>query len=55
MSEKLAQHFDDLPYLLGGHLLLSISAVLVGVIVSVPLGAYATRNPRLKISRNSGE
>ena len=32
MSEKLAQHFDDLPYLLGGHLLLSISAVLVGVI-----------------------
>lgn len=48
MSEKIAQHFDDLPYLLGGHLLLSISAVLVGVLVSVPLGAYATRNARLK-------
>ena len=48
MSEKLAQHLDDLPHLLGGHLLLSISAVLVGVLVSVPLGAAATRSPRMR-------
>ena len=38
--------FVDLPYLLGGHLLLSISAVLIGVLISVPFGAVATRNPK---------
>ena len=48
MSDRLAQHFDDLPHLLGGHLLLSISAVLVGVLISVPLGAMATRNERMR-------
>lgn len=48
MGDKLAQHLDDLPHLLGGHLLLSISAVLIGVLISVPLGAIATRHEKLR-------
>ena len=42
MSRGLTDLFADLPYLLGGHLLLSISAVLIGVLISVPFGALAT-------------
>jgi len=48
MSRGLADLFADLPYLLGGHLLLSISAVLVGVLISVPFGALATRHEKLR-------
>ena len=33
MSESLADLFADLPYLLGGHLLLSMSCVLIGVLI----------------------
>jgi len=48
VSRGLADLFADLPYLLGGHLLLSISAVLVGVLISVPFGALATRHEKLR-------
>lgn len=48
MFDKLEQHLDDLPHLLGGHLLLSISAVLIGVLISVPLGAASTRNEKMR-------
>lgn len=48
MSEGLADLFADLPYLLGGHLLLSISCVLIGVLVSVPFGALSAHNKRLR-------
>jgi len=49
VNQELADLFEDLPYLLGGHLLLSLSCVLIGVLVSVPLGALATRRERLRI------
>ncbi len=48
MSQALRDLFADLPYLLGGHLLLSLSAVLIGVLISVPFGALATRHDRLR-------
>jgi osmoprotectant transport system permease protein len=48
MPERFARLFDDLPYLLGGHLMLSLCCVLIGVLVSVPFGALATRHPRLQ-------
>ncbi len=48
MMEKLEPLLEDLPYLLGGHLMLSVCALLVGVLLSVPFGALATRNEKLR-------
>jgi osmoprotectant transport system permease protein len=48
MSDSLAELFADLPYLLGGHLLLSVSAIGIGVAISVPLGVAAARSERLR-------
>jgi osmoprotectant transport system permease protein len=48
VSRDLAELFAEFPYLLGGHLLLSVGAILVGVAISVPLGAAATRSQRLR-------
>ena len=48
MPDRFAKLFDDLPYLLGGHLMLSLCCVLIGVLVSVPFGALATRHPKLQ-------
>ena len=48
MSDSLRQLFSDLPYLLGGHLLLSVACVLIGVLISVPFGALATRHKKLQ-------
>ncbi len=47
MSEQLKELFEDLPSYLGGHLLLSVAALAVGLAVSVPLGVLASRRPRL--------
>ena len=48
MPDRFAKLFDDLPYLLGGHLMLSLCCALIGVLVSVPFGALATRHPKLQ-------
>jgi osmoprotectant transport system permease protein len=48
MNSNLADRFAELPYLLAGHLLLSVSALLIGIAISVPLGIAATRHPRLR-------
>jgi len=48
LSGSLAALFADLPRLLGGHLLLSASALAVGIAVSLPLGVFASRSPRLR-------
>lgn len=48
MSRELAQLFADLPYLLGGHLLLSVGAIGIGVATSVPLGVVASRWENLR-------
>ena len=45
---NLADRFAELPDLLAGHLLLSVSAVAIGIAISVPLGIAATRHPRLR-------
>ena len=45
---NLADRFAELPDLLAGHLLLSVSALVIGIAISVPLGSAATRRPRLR-------
>ncbi len=45
---NLADRFAELPDLLAGHLLLSVSALAIGIAVSVPLGIAASRHPRLR-------
>jgi osmoprotectant transport system permease protein len=45
---NLADRFAELPDLLAGHLLLSVSALVIGIAISVPLGIVATRRPRLR-------
>jgi osmoprotectant transport system permease protein len=47
MSDGLKDLFRDLPDYLGGHLYLSLIALAVGLVASVPLGVYAARKPRL--------
>ena len=47
MIERLAELFDKLPTYLGGHMLLSLSALGVGLSVSLPLGIAASRRPKM--------
>jgi osmoprotectant transport system permease protein len=48
VAEHLRDLLDKLPGYLGGHMLLSVSALLVGLLISVPLGVLASRRPRLR-------
>ena len=45
---NLADRFAELPDLLAGHLLLTVSALIIGIAVSVPLGIAVTRHPRFR-------
>jgi osmoprotectant transport system permease protein len=47
MLDSLAELAERLPDYLGGHMLLSVSALAVGLAISVPLGILASRRPRL--------
>lgn len=47
MNANLAERFAELPHLLSGHVLLSMSAILVGLAISLPLGIHAAGRPRL--------
>jgi osmoprotectant transport system permease protein len=47
VSEQLIECFRKLPDLLGGHMLLSMTALAVGLVISLPLGLLASRKPRL--------
>lgn len=47
MSEHFRELLQDLPAYLGGHMLLSVASLVVGLIVSLPVGIYASRRPRL--------
>lgn len=47
MSEELQHLFARLPDFLGGHMLLSATALGVGVLISIPLGILASRHPKL--------
>lgn len=46
MSEQLLESFRDLPDYLGGHVLLSLGALAVGLTLSVPLGIVVSRRPK---------
>jgi len=48
MSPRLAAAFDLLPEYLGWHVLLSVSALLLGLAISLPLAVAASRSPRLR-------
>ena len=47
MSEPLVELFEKLPAYLGGHMLLSMAALGVGLVISLPLGILASRRPKL--------
>src|SRR5262249_37329224 len=47
MNEQLAELFQQLPGFLGGHLLLSLAALVVGLGLSLPLGIITSRKPKL--------
>ena len=49
MNDNIAARFAELPDLLAGHLLLLVSALLIGIAVSIPLGVAASRSPRLRV------
>ncbi len=48
MSGPLAAAFDLLPEYLGWHVLLSLSALVLGLAISLPLAVAAARSPRLR-------
>ncbi|MDB5453187.1 MAG: substrate-binding region of ABC-type glycine betaine transport system [Caulobacteraceae bacterium] len=48
MSPRLAAAFDRLPEYLGWHVLLSASALVLGVAISLPLAILASRSGRLR-------
>lgn len=48
MTSNFADRLAELPHLLSGHLLLSVTALAIGIGISVPLGIAATRIPRLR-------
>jgi osmoprotectant transport system permease protein len=47
MSDSMADLLAHLPDYLGNHLLLTMTALAVAIVISVPLGIIATRRPRL--------
>jgi osmoprotectant transport system permease protein len=47
MNPELVERLRELPTFLGGHLSLSLSALAVGLAVSLPLGIALARRPRL--------
>ena len=48
MWQNILNQLAFLPDFLSGHLLLSVSALLVGIAISLPLGILAARSDRLR-------
>ena len=48
MNENLLRQFERLPELLGSHLRLSMQALAIGMMISLPLAIMAARQPRLR-------
>ena len=46
MNPQLADLLEKLPAYLGGHMLVSASALLIGLLISVPLGVVVSRGPK---------
>jgi len=47
MSERWSELLSNLPDYLGGHMVLSLTALAVGLFISLPLGIVASHRPRL--------
>ena len=47
MTQEVAELLKKLPLYLGGHMTLSLAALALGLVVSIPLGILASRRPRL--------
>ena len=45
-QEKFLQQFDTLPERLGGHIGLSLAALAVGIVISIPLGIFVSKRPK---------
>jgi len=48
MSANLGARLAELPELLAGHLLLTVTALAIGITISIPLGIAASRSRRLR-------
>jgi ABC-type proline/glycine betaine transport system permease subunit len=48
MSENLREQLLLLPAYFQGHLLLTLTAITMGVLISVPLGVWAEQSARVK-------
>jgi len=48
MNDAFREQLQYLPDYLGAHLLLTVSALAIGIAISLPLGLAATRMPRLR-------
>ena len=48
LLSQIASQFDTLPSRLGGHIFLSLTALFVGIVLSVPLGVWAAPRPRVE-------
>ena len=44
--EKFSQQFETLPERLGGHIGLSLAALTVGILISIPLGIFISKRPK---------
>src|SRR5882757_8105131 len=49
MNERIASALALLPDYLGRHVLLSVSALTLGVFLSLPLAVLASRRPRARV------
>jgi osmoprotectant transport system permease protein len=47
MNANLAERWAELPDLLSGHVLLSVAAISVGLVISLPLGVFSASRPRV--------
>jgi osmoprotectant transport system permease protein len=48
MDDRLTQALSLLPERLGWHVTLSAAALALGLLIAMPLGVVAARNPRLR-------
>ena len=51
MSEELQLLFKNLPDYLGWHMMLSAAALGIGMLISIPLGVWASRRPLVAAPR----
>ena len=48
MSPRISLLFEQLPDLLGGHLTLAVPAIVIGVLISLPLGVVCVKRMRIR-------